>query len=371
MASINLTSGLYKNEQIDVIRFTPSTNYSGKSGQEFTIPNPNGDTLGNNGYTFDPGQRVEGLTPGDIFGTYVITYSNGCEQDIVVTGDTANCGDFTATIVSSGVFYELQSSSLLFPNEDNGFTLASVSPGVITDNPNQTYTATYNIPETNTGGVPFTNWVNGTGTLNNCESGQVPNHAKIADCDDSEFTSVTFSQNQNQGDTITASNLPTGVTAAVTPVFNPSLTTYTVTYTSTPATSGLFFGFNGSTPVTTLDCPLTISSTIFDCADYNFDLPDITPATSGGAGIVSGTVSSQLSHSTLPTGVSVVSVENQSGNDAWVLGTADHVYTVTLELIGSGLYNSSGVYEGPQECTVKAFACVNDIASDYVPTSEV
>ena len=371
MASIKLTSGLYKNEQIDSITFSPSTNYSNKKNQEFIIPNPTGNILGEDGYTFDPGQRVEGLIPGDIFGEYIISYSNGCDQDIIVTGDTATCGDFTATIVSSGVFYETQSSSSLFPDEDNGFELASVTPATITDDPTTTYTATYYIPEMNTDDEPFANWLNGTGTLNGCESGQVPNHAKIVDCESDEITSVTFSQNQNQGDTISAFNLPNGVSASVTPAFNPTQSDYTVQYTSTPVDSGLFFGFNNGNPVTTLNCPLKITSEIFNCADYGFDLESITPSTTNGEIIAAGPVSTSglFSHSSLPTGVSIVSVLNEDGNDAWVLGTSEHTYTVTLELTDSGLYNDSGDYEGPQECTVSASACVNDIDSEYVPTS--
>lgn len=372
MASIKLTSELYKNETISNITFTPTTNYSGKKNQEFDIPNPDGGTLGVNGYTFDPGELVTGLTPGDIFGEYVITYANGCNQDITVDGETAGCGDFTATVVSEGLFYHGQSSESLFPYQNNGFILNSVNPDTISNEADTTYYATYDIPETDPLGTPFDNWLNGAGTLDGCASGQVPNHVRQVTCEDSVFDTVTFTQNPNQGVTIEAFNLPEGVSASITPAFHPDTETYDVQYTSIPQTSNIFFGLgNDGTPITKLNCDLTIISESFNCADYGFTLDNITPSTPNAEDIVSGAVStsSLLSHLPLPTEASILSVLNQDGNDAWVLGAEPHTYTITISLQGTGLYNEDGDYEANQECTVSASACVNDIRSDYVPTS--
>ena len=363
MATITLKSDLYKNESISNFTFTPERRGASSSTITFTDV----DTLTAAGFTFDPTDSKYGLEEGDIFGTYTIVYDNGCSHQEVVTGDTANCSDFTVSMVEgteNGVYLEGQSSMSLFSNPTNGFTLHSVSPAVISGAANTSYAATFTIPEYNPQGTLYEDW---NDTIE-CDSVIIKNPVTLEDCD--YFNGVTVADTTpNFGQAIELNGVPAGIEYEVTPnVFTEGTTSYSVEYTSTPAVSNVYFGSANNPAYVLSTCPdFTFTQNIYTC---EFALASIDQDTDGFADIFTAAVSNYIDEGTLPAGATYT-VANPSGQDAWVLSASDVAYTVTVNLSGTGYYNSDGEYEGDEVCTVYASACYDDLTPTYNPQAGV
>lgn len=389
MAQILLTSTLYANETITSIVF--DSNISGIN--TYTPENSNIPSTLGSGFQFNP--TVFELTPNDVFGTWTITYDNGCQQVESVTGNTANCDNVTVTFNDDaptlngtiGIFLEGQdvlASGALSAN--NGFTITSVSPATFGPlDEVSSYQPTLVIPP-HVPGDSQQVWTNAGEQLTDCPPFSVDRVVPAWDCTD--FALVKM----NGGDVdqpVTFSNVPDGISVTVTPsTYDPSVTSYAVTYNVIEAyqvggSSGevIFFGLdeNGAPIYTLTECDnftyeIATSRVTCDMLGVGFsglDADDeLTQAVYDlGNGIVQNSLTWNSTvegpYGEVPT---VQSVVNEEGGTTWLLGE-NRTYTVTFDLTGTGYYNDD-VFEGTIDCTIDVTACFDDLNTTFVSTPQ-